>query len=99
MTDDNDVAIEHSIYTADAGNADVGYNANKDDANDADNGHANEDTKYGNNFVIDEVPILLIMGKGKICSSILKNTCPMQSLMALRRRDVKLEMRMISSFS
>ena len=97
--DENDVAIDNAAYTSDADNADVGYNANKDDANDADNGHANEDTKYGNNFVIYEVPILLIMGKGKICSSILKNTCPMQSLMALRRRDVKLEMRMISSFS
>ena len=34
--------------------------------NDADNDHANEDTKYGNNVGMDEVPMLLMMGKGKI---------------------------------
>ena len=40
--------------------------------------------------------MLMMMGKGKIEMSILKNTCPVKSVMALIRRDVKLEIRMIS---
>ena len=97
--DNNDFAIDHATYTADADNDDVGHNYNKDDANDADNDNANDDTKDGNNVVINEVPMLMMMKKGKIESSILKNTCPVQSLMSLRRRDIKLEMRMISSLA
>ena len=42
--------------------------------------------------------MLMMMGKGNIESLILKNTCPVKILMDLRRRDVKLETRMISSF-
>ena len=97
--DNNDVAIDHTAYTADSDNADVGYNSNKNDANDADNDHDNDDTKDGNNAGMYEVPTLLMMLKRKIESSILNNICPVYSLMALRRRDVKLEMRMISSLT
>ena len=98
-SEDNDVSVDHAAYTSNADNADVGSNANKYDKNDTNNDHANEDTKYGNNFVIDEVPILLMMGQDKIDSLILKNTCPVKILMDLRSRDVKLEMRMISSLA
>ena len=96
--EDNDVAVDHAAYTSDADNADVGSNANKYDKNDTNNDHANEDTKDGNSVGKDEVPMLMMMGKGNIESLILKNTCPVKILMDLRRRDVKLETRMISSF-
>ena len=46
-----------------------------------------------------KTPMLLMMGHKKIKGSMLKNNCPMQSFMALRRRDVKLKMRMISSLA
>ena len=45
---------------------------------------------------IDQTPLLPIMGQRKIKDSILKNISPVRILMDLRRRDVKLEMRMIS---
>ena len=41
--------------------------------------------------------VMLMMGQSKIESLILKNTCPVQSLMALRSRDVKLKMMVITS--
>ena len=52
VSDNNDVAIYHAVYTADADNSDVGSNSNKDDANDDNNDHANDDTKYGNPVVM-----------------------------------------------
>ena len=47
----------------------------------------------------EQTPMLLMMGHRKIDSSILNNTCPVRSLMALRMGDIKLEMRMISSLA
>ena len=40
--------------------------------------------------------MMLMMGQNKIESLIFKSTCPVRSFMALRRRVVKLNMRMIS---
>ena len=59
--DTNDVAIDNSAYTPDPDNSDVGYNTNNHVKNDADNYNADDDTKHGNNFVMGEVPILLMM--------------------------------------
>ena len=95
----NYFAIDHAAYTSDAYNSYVGSNANKDDANDTDNYHANDYTKDGNFVGIDEVHMLLMMGKVNIESSVLKNTCAVQNCIALRRRDIKLEMRMIFSLT
>ena len=89
----------NAAYTTDTDNADVVSNSNKYGANDSDNDHSNDNTKNGNNSGMDEVPILLMMGQDKIDSLILKNTCPVKILMDLRSRDVKLEMRMISSLA
>ena len=99
MSDKNYFTIDHAACTADADNSDVGSNSNKCYENDADNDYANDNTKDGNNVGIDELPMLMMMGKGKIEMSILKNTCPVKILMDLRSRDVKLEMRMISSLA
>ena len=74
--DENDVAIDNAAYTSDADNADVGYNANKDDTNDADNDHANDNTKDSNNIGMEEVPMPMMMRKGNIDRSILNNTYP-----------------------
>ena len=62
VADENDVAIYHAAYTADADNSDVSSNANKYDANDADNDHDDEDTKDGNNVGMDEflIPLMIL---------------------------------------
>ena len=66
MADNNDAAMDHATYTAEYDNADIGYNTNKDDANDADNDNDNENNKDRNNVGMDEVPMLMNMGEGKI---------------------------------
>ena len=74
--DENDAGINYSAYTAEADNADVGSNANEDDKKYANNYHVNDNTNDDNNVGLDEVPILHMMGKGKIESSVLNKICP-----------------------
>ena len=59
----NDVAIYHTAYTNGAVNYDVGSNTKNNDATEADNADADDNTKYGNNVGMDEVPMPLMMLK------------------------------------
>ena len=47
----------------------------------------------------EKTPMILVLGQRKTDNLVLNNTYPVKSLMALIRKDIKLEMRMISSLA